>query len=357
MNNYGLLVTSPIGKTKNIGDYIQSLAALQFIGKDYTIIEKEQISKFYSKDKVKVIMNAWYMWHPEYWPPQECIEPLLTSIHITPITADRMLNIQGKEYFLKHAPIGCRDTGTLDILQKYNVPCYFSGCLTLTLGETYKYEGDRKGIIFVDPYFPPIRYKYKGGTIYYPMNVLKSLGYFIFSPQKITKLAKKKFFKGRFFLQTYYNASIFYHSYSSMFTDEVLMNAEYISHMVPVSHKYTQEELLNEAELLVKKYAKAKLVVTSRIHCALPCIGLETPLIFVLDKIMESNQNIFNAPNRFGGLLDFFRVVEFSGNRLKTIDTELRKIRKVSSNTFFKNKQNWQVYKEKLVMICKEFVK
>ena len=30
MNKYGLLVTSPVGPDKNIGDYIQSLAALQY---------------------------------------------------------------------------------------------------------------------------------------------------------------------------------------------------------------------------------------------------------------------------------------------------------------------------------------
>lgn len=41
------------------------------------------------------------------------------------------------------------------------------------------------------------------------------------------------------------------------------------------------------AKYLIRKYAKAKLVVTSRIHCALPCLGIETPVIFVTSDNLE----------------------------------------------------------------------
>jgi len=44
------------------------------------------------------------------------------------------------------------------------------------------------------------------------------------------------------------------------------------------------------------KYARAKLVITIRIHAALPCLALNTPVILV-------NKN-FNK--RFPGLLQFF---------------------------------------------------
>lgn len=357
MNKYGLLVTGPVGSDKNIGDYIQSLAALQFIGKNFTFIEKEKVSEFNYSYKIQVIMNAWFMWHPEHWPPKEdCIDPLLISIHITPITATRMLANGGKEYFIKHGPVGCRDTGTLNILQAHGIPSYFSGCLTLTLGIKYNYTGKRNGIIFVDPYLPPIRYVNEDNTIYYPMNGLKSIGYFLRSPKKVTKLAKKSFFKGRIKLQTYYNASMFYHAYSSLFTDDILMNAEYISHMVPVYKTTNHESLLCTAEDLLHKYAKAKLVVTSRIHCALPCLGLETPLIFVLDKVMNSKKNIFNTPNRFGGLLDFFRVAVYNNNKVLAKDEELKKMGIISNNVLIKNKDNWRKYKDELIKKCIGFV-
>src|SRR5205085_10361521 len=35
------------------------------------------------------------------------------------------------------------------------------------------------------------------------------------------------------------------------------------------------------AEDFLKKYATAKLVVTSRLHCALPCLAFGTPVIFI----------------------------------------------------------------------------
>lgn len=359
MMKYGILVTSPINEYKNIGDYIQSLAALQYIpeGAECEFIEKENIASYDVEDKVKTIMNAWYIWHPENWPPREnSIDPLLTSIHITPLTAEKMMDNGGKEYFIKHGPVGCRDTGTLEILQSKGVPSYFSACLTLTLGEKYKYHGTRKGIIFVDPYIPPIRYVHESGNIYYPTNVLKSIGYFLQSPIKSIKLSKRNFFKGRFFFQSLYNACMFYHAYSSMFDDELLMNAEYITHMVHVEKGYSQKSLLKQAEDLVNKYARAELVITSRIHCALPCTGLETPVLFVLENMMESDENIYNAPGRFGGLLNFFRVLNYSNNRIVCNDALLTSLGKIKKGIKLSNKTNWMSYRDNLVRQCKSFI-
>lgn len=358
-NKFGLLVTSPVGPDKNIGDYIQSLAALQFIPDNSSIeyVEKEQISDFSSDEKIKVIMNAWYIWHPENWPPKEsAILPLLTSIHLSPLTADKMMSKSGKDYFIKHSPIGCRDIGTSEILTKHRIPNFFSGCLTLSLGKSYKHKEDASGIIFVDPYFPPIRYVNQNSTTYFPGNVVKSIWYFIKSPRIIKKLAKKSFFKGRLTLQTYYNAAMFYHAYSNMFTDKAILDGEYVSHMIPVKGVNSQEEWLNIARSLLNKYSKAKFVVTSRIHCALPCLGIGTPVIFVLDKVMNDTQNIFNAPGRFGGLLDFFRVARYQDNKVTAIDSEIKTEEKLSEDFSFKNKTNWIPYKENLVKSVEHFI-
>lgn len=230
---YGLLVTSPVSSYKNIGDYIQSLAAKQYINDDYCYVEKEEISEFSSDEEVRVIMNAWYMWHPENWPPKPCINPLLISMHISPLTADRMLSQKGKEYLIKYGPVGCRDLGTKKILDDANIPCYFSACLTLTLGRTYGFKGNRNGVVFVDPYIPPVRYVVDGHAVYYPLNLLRSIGYYIKNFSKINKLvAEKHFFRARIKLISYYNASMFYHAYSSRFSDDILFSAEYLTHMI-----------------------------------------------------------------------------------------------------------------------------
>jgi hypothetical protein len=40
-------------------------------------------------------------------------------------------------------------------------------------------------------------------------------------------------------------------------------------------------ERLGKAEELLRLYAGARLVVTSRLHCALPCLALGTPVLFI----------------------------------------------------------------------------
>src|SRR4051794_26866989 len=106
-----LLIYKAKGKWKNIGDYIQSVAAEQYTGRDVVFVEREHLHE-YSGEPIKLIMNGWYMHIPENWPPSKDIVPLLTSIHMTPNIGERMLTEGGIEYLKKHGPVGCRDKGT-----------------------------------------------------------------------------------------------------------------------------------------------------------------------------------------------------------------------------------------------------
>lgn len=355
---YGLLVTSPIGLDKNIGDYMQSLAAMQFLPHVDSYVEKESISTFQYREPLKTIMNAWYIWHPENWPPTEDnLKPLMTSIHIMPAMLDKMLENGGKEYFAKHAPIGCRDTNTAEMLTAKGIEAYFSGCMTLTLGVKYKRNYDRRGVVFVDPYIPPYRIVSNEGKFIYPKNIFKSIGCFLMNPIKTLKLSKKPALMGRYKIISIYNASMFYHAYSSLFTDEVLFNAEYISHMVLVGNHKTQEDWLRTTEQLLEKYSKTSYVVTSRIHCALPCLGIDTPVIFTLGGMMKSDKNLIGSPGRYGGLMDFFRVIEYSGKKMVASDNMLKEIGKIGFYTKFKNKTNCDKYKKILIQQCLDFVK
>ena len=354
---YGLLVTSPVANTKNIGDYMQSLAAMQFLPDEFVYVEKENVSKFRSDESIKVILNGWFMWHPENWPPQERnLIPLLTSMHFTPITVKELLEKGGKEYLVKYGPVGCRDTNSVELLQKEGIEAYFSGCLTLTLGKKYAYKGERKGVCFVDPYIPSIRIISNDSKKFYPLNALKAALYFLNNPCKISRLAKKKFFKGRFKLLTYYNASMFYHAYSSLFDDEVIFNADYITHMVATSLDESQESLFKRTEELLKKYASSKFVVTSRIHCALPCVGVGTPVIFTLNELMESKKNLIGSPGRYGGLVDLFHVVNYNNDKVTTDDSDLINKGKLGVNLNFSNKPEWRRIANILIKQCEEFI-
>ena len=62
--------------SKNLGDYIQSIAAKKFIDEDAICIDREKLNT-YNGDKVKLIMNGWFMQNPNNWPPSNKIKPLL----------------------------------------------------------------------------------------------------------------------------------------------------------------------------------------------------------------------------------------------------------------------------------------
>lgn len=72
------------------------------------------------------------------------------------------------------------------------------------------------------------------------------------------------------------------------------------------------KERLKNAESFLERYKKAKLVITSRLHCALPCIAFGTPVIFIkptykpnriigYENILNYKQNTANVKK---GLLE-----------------------------------------------------
>ena len=119
-----------------------------------------------------------------------------------------------------------------------------------------------------------------------------------------------------------YSAANFYEYYNHSFSDEVLMNAEYITHNYKVSEYKDNDEWMEAARKLIQKYADAKLVVTSRIHCALPCLGVETPCIFVTSEVLTGNS--LRSSGRFGGLQDLFHIAKWTKKGLEGVTDEMK---------------------------------
>ena len=326
-----ILVYDPIHNIVNIGDYIQSIAARQFCSNVPVYLNREKLNE-YKGDKVKLIMNGWYMHFPENWPPSEDIVPLPVAIHINSTTYNKMLSQKGLQWFKQHEPIGCRDRYTEQKLKDNGIKAYFSGCMTLTLGESYKKEKPSDKVYFVDVYF------YKNKRSFTFMSRLFAV--LITNMSKINKLKRRMYRKGGF-LKNVFNAAAFYLQYKNTFDEGVLMSAEYIEHeyAADFSHDYYFEE----ADNLLKKYANAKLVVTSRIHCALPCTGFETPVIYVQDK----SQGV-DSSCRLDGLLELFNILDITNGMVENktgFDVNNPPI-----------KQTYKRLKESLMKECKEFI-
>lgn len=319
---YGLLKYEENKQNFNVGDNIQSLAAKQYLPQVDEYLNREELAD-YKGDKIKVIMNGWFTHNVHNWVPADNIEPLFVSFHINNTAAPHMLSEKGIAYLKKHEPIGCRDQFSADTLKAKGIDAYFTGCLTLTL-DTYKVDDSERGddIYIVDPLysypsFEKVTYNYK--------RFLRSI-----QNGKLFNLSKKK-------------------KHLSNFIDEDLMKSAIFINQEPPANTYTNEQKFEMGEDLLRKYAKAKLVITSRIHCALPCLAMGTPVIFVngFDSFVDSC--------RFDGILDLFNRIDIdakTGNYTSNFGLE----GKIDKNTMVKNLGKHHALAEPLKQKCRDFI-
>ena len=287
-----------------------------------------------------MIMNGWYMHNPQNWPPTEKIIPLFVAFHLNVLVREELTSSISVNYLKKHQPIGCRDTNTMDILTSAGIEAYFSGCMTLTLGKKYHNEEKDHTTYIVDPIL---------SVDYGLNNIYQALRVIVRHPLDIINLLKKDglhLHDGKNKLKKIVKTALYYKVYSKMFSKDIIMNSTYIHHYV--ENKNDDFYLLDKAEQLVKLYAKARLVITSRIHCALPCLGLETPVIYLREKADD-----YISTCRLGGIEDLFNMVEINDGDLQSnfkIDSV------ISSENYPVNKDSWKVYAQELDNRCKKFI-
>ena len=359
----GLLICAGSSSIKNIGDYIQSVAQEQFYDQVDTYVERESLDTFSSDYKTNVIMNAWFMWNPDHFPPSPSVNPLFISMHIVPKITDRMLSPSTVSYLKQYEPIGARDMGTKAVLEQHGVKSYFSGCLTLTLGMKYKTDEKDDSIYFVDPYYELGR----GKRLFKGFHVLFALFLLVKYHSRIRPLKNK--FKSEFCstisriskkLDYLLHLASFYDAYSKMFEDEVLYSACYIKHEVSQSQfHYNDDEKMEYARQLVRRYAKARLVVTSRIHCALPCLGVETPVIFVTSENLEKGAGRGGSNGRFGGLIELLHTMRWTSAGIEPVSEAMHSLvsnGKIGISSHFKNKEDYKPICFELIERVKEFL-
>lgn len=319
---YGLLTYDENKRFYNVGDYVQSLAAKQFLPTVDTFVNREKMAD-YKGGKTKMILNGWFTHNLENWVPSDDIIPLFVSFHVNNTAAPYMLNEKGIAYLKKHEPIGCRDQFTVDTLKAKGIDAYFTGCLTLTL-DSYKVDDSERGddIYIVDPLysyptFEKVTYDYK--------RFLRSI-----QNGTIFQLGKRK-------------------EHLSGFIDSSLMRSAKFINQEPPANVHNDEQKFAIAQDILKQYARAKLVITSRIHCALPCLALGTPVIFVngFDSFVDSC--------RFDGILDLFNRIDVN-TKTGEYTSNFGLQGKITRDTMVKNLEKHHALAEPLKQKCREFI-
>lgn len=338
---YSLLSVSTVPAI-NIGDYIQALAARQFLPKVDSFIERENL-KDYDGENTNVIMNAYYMHDGSQWPPSDRINPLFVAVHINSLVREQMLANDGVEYLKKHEPIGCRDKETESLLRSKGINAYFSGCLTLTLGKTYKSTHKNGKVYIVDVRMPIKGHWEQIKLLLWSVCYLKVLN-------NIAKKLNSNKSSLRQRLREWCRLAKFYKYFRKIADISLLEGAEYLTQEDETyNFLETNDERMNAAEDLVKKYSEASLVITSRIHCALPCLAVETPVYYVYDDGMPEYSKC-----RLDGLIQLFNIIHWTGKDFKS--TIFNKENKISLRNIVNNKKDYVQYATELTKRCEQFI-
>lgn len=296
--------------TDNLGDDIQSLAAKQFLPRvDYYINRDfmDKLPRIKPMEKIKMVMNGWFAYRTKGWPLPDYIDPLFVSFHVNPLSAKRFLRKDVVNY-LKKFRIGCRDLWTENLLKSYGIDAYFSGCLTLTLDMRYKSQERDDYILIVDV----------------PDFVLKKL------PQQILE---KSIIRTNW-LMFPPNDNIFRKVYRRIFPNSY-WSSILKKNQLPVEFRFWA------AECRLKEIARAKLVITSRLHIAMPAVSLDIPVIFIHRNLKDP---------RFLGLIDF--VNAYTENEFLS---EINKIDWFSIQN--PNREKLEILKQNLKNVVEKFLK
>lgn len=210
----------------NIGDDIQILAIenlYRHAGIEYEDVVRIELSDLWTYDGEPVILPISFpiiSYHSDL--NITCFSPKIHPVFLALSILSPELSTDDVAYLKQYEPIGCREFHTYRIMQKYGIDAYLFGCMTLTFPcVTHARTG---GIICVD--FP------EGLKTYLPQ--------------------------------------------------------EYRGRCQFLSNAFDIRDVEGDVEVFTKKiweiYEQAELIITSRMHVALPCIAKGIPVIFAKDR-------------------------------------------------------------------------
>ena len=244
----------------NAGDFIQSIAVKNLLQKikptsDCVYIDREKLS-FAQTKNLLVVMQGYFAHELNFFPLPNHLS-IYIGIHLNnraKAYVNELIKTDAKVF--ENKTIGCRDLATKNFFKECGVDAYLSRCLTLTLPKRKKLDTQNK-IYIVD----------------LPEDIIESI------PKELTE-----------------NAIIY--------------------HQRELPHIASREGRFNKAEEILDNYsANAKLVITSALHCASPCVAMGIPVILINlgneGERFTSLKNIipiYTKQDIINGKIDFYNV-------------------------------------------------
>ena len=219
----------------NLGDIAQTLA-VEYIYHHMGVPESEIVDipfeqiGTYRGEKVRLPINGYFRYSKEYpaFPTSPDIEPVFLALYCT-----SPLYLKRKQFWMDNEPIGCRDEATARAMRKHGYNAFLAGCMTVLFPRRQNVPSHP--VTFLVDAHPGVE-------------------------KHIPEALKK--------------------------------NVVRITHDVPVNPAANSLETALKCTRLAREIYdryrdEAGLVITSRLHCAVPCMAMGIPTIVVKDGFDE----------------------------------------------------------------------
>lgn len=212
--------------TDNLADDLVTLAAMQRLPRVDRVLDADALdaplSGLADDDRLVLLAPGLFLRSSAHWPPEKHMIPVCVGVHMSEEDAWGLplstLDGAGYDALAACAPIAARDVRTANRLARLNIPHTLTGCLSLTL-EHPKVE--RAGIVCCDV------------------------------PEEVVAAARE-------------------------FRQDVTVVTHGMSNPSP-----DFDTRMANAKALLTRYASAEMVFTRRLHCAMACLAVGTPVLLL----------------------------------------------------------------------------
>ena len=224
----------------NLGDYIQTIATEEAIKRAASIGHQSVSFEYVLRSSLTnhcggtCVMQGWYEHQQLTFLPGPDTRPVWVGTHFCSDTRAMLKRLFAYSR-IHYNDLGCRDKSTMRFCQSLGISAYFSRCLTLTLPKRAVPEAEKAKTIYIVDCTDEI---------------------IDFLPTSLKEGAK-------FISQRTYN----YASWKDW------------------------RQCRTAAENLLEEYkAQAKLVITTALHCAQPCLAMGIPVVFINPDYNEEDR-------------------------------------------------------------------
>lgn len=224
--------------TSNLGDDMQSIATALNLPYVDRFVLRDGLSRLKLDERHFCIMQSWFSGE-KWWAPSSAIDPLFFGFCFG---REGMRMGQWPSYLVRHQPIGARDLSSMNRLANVKAGSYWTGCLTLRAGS----------------FFRPVPPEERSGV--YMVDVRPEVEHLV--PKTIRDRAVR------------------------------------ISNEMPPGIHDDPIARFSYMSSVCDTLRRAELVVTRRLHTALPCVGFRTPVAVIIAE-GKGNNHRFSGFDRF----------------------------------------------------------